>query len=362
MNVPFNDLSIIHNQLKSEIHEAINGVIDKSDFILGEEVGKFEEEFAVYCGCDNAVGVASGTDALYLSLKSLGVGPGHEVITAANTFISTVLAIHYTGATPVLVDIDPETFNIDLSKVQESITPHTKVILPVHLYGNPVDLKEILKIAKLNSLYIVEDACQAHGASDDDIPVGSFMGCFSFYPGKNLGGFGDGGIISVNDDVVYEDLLKLRNYGSVEKYHHDIIGYNSRLDTIQAAILRVKLKYLGGWNNLRKEIAFKYEVLLLDTEEIITPSRMPGHVFHQYVIRTQRRDDLKQYLTENGIQAGIHYPIPIHKTGAFKDRVQGSFPVTDQLSNEILSLPIFPGMTDKQIEYVADIIKEFFTK
>lgn len=364
--IPFVDLKIQYRSIQDEIKAGINAVLEQTNFILGEPVAGFEKEFAKFCDSDYCIGVASGTDALHLALRALNIGEGDEVITAANTFVATVLAISYVGAKPVLVDIDPETYNIDLDKINEKITSRTKAIIPVHLYGRPVDMKRLIKIASNFNLKIIEDACQAHGATLNERKIGSYgiAGCFSFYPGKNLGAYGDGGAIITSDGKIYEKLKMMRNYGSPLKYHHDFIGYNSRLDTLQAAILNVKLKYLEGWNNKRFTNAKLYNEKLSETGDLALPNlnNTDSHVFHLYVVRTKKRDELLKYLNENGIQAGIHYPIPIYSLAAYSHLglSKKDFPVTEQYSKEIISLPMFPELTEEQIDTITGLIKKFF--
>jgi len=367
--VPFFDLNRQYKNLKSEIAGAINKVFEKGQFILGEELYLFEEEFAHYCGVRYGVGVASGTDALYLALKALGIGEGDEVITVSNSFVATALAISFTGARPVFVDIDPETYTLDPNCVEGLLRKRKKrikAILPVHLYGHPTDMDAIMEIGKKYGLFIIEDACQAHGAEYKGKKIGSFgeMGCFSFYPTKNLGGYGDGGIIITNDRKFYEKLLLLRNYGEKKKYYHIIEGTNSRLDEIQAAILRVKLKYLDLWNEERRKKAFLYKEKLRDSG-VICPIEKKDvkHIYHIFVIRTKIRNHLQRFLREKGINTLIHYPVPIHLQKAFSKLgyKRGQLPITERCSKEILSLPIFPEMRDKEIINVATQINSFFS-
>jgi len=366
--IPFVDLKIQYQAIKEEINAAVMEVLDRGDFILGSSVGRFEEEFSKFCDSKYCVGVASGTDALYLSLKALDIGGGDEIIAPANTFIATVLAISYSGASPVLVDVNPGTYNIDLKKVEEKITSKTKAIIPVHLYGRPVNMGVLGVIANKYNLNIVEDACQAHGAVWKNKKVGSFgdLGCFSFYPGKNLGAYGDGGAIVTSNEKLYQKLKMLRNYGSSKKYYHDTIGYNSRLDTIQAAILRVKLKYLEEWNSKRLANARRYNQKLKNIGDLVLPGIDEGNlsVFHLYVIRTGRRDELVKYLKENDIQCGIHYPVPIYSLGAYSCLgLKGEdFPVTEEFSKQILSLPIYAELKEEQINNVANSIKKFYER
>ena len=365
--IPFVDLKAQYNSLSKEIDEALLRTTRSSAFILGPEVTKFEQEFAAYCQADHAIGVDSGTSALELILLALGVGPGDEVITAANTFIATVLAITSTGARPVLVDSDPTTYNIDVAKIEEAITNKTKVIMPVHLYGQPADMDAISLIANEHDLFVVEDACQAHGAQLNGNRIGSLgqASAFSFYPSKNLGAYGDGGMVVTNDKAIADSIKNLRNYGQSKKYHHETIGFNRRLDSLQAAILRVKLKHLNHWNESRREHAEEYNRLLKDVD-VETPKLLEGvePVWHLYVIQTNERDQLRDYLSSCDIQTGIHYPIPIHLQKAYQNLKyqEGDFPVTEKYAQQILSLPMYAEMTSSQIQYVVDSINEFFNQ
>jgi len=363
MNVPFVDLKRQYDSIKDEVNTKINKVLQNTHFILGENSDAFEKEFANYCGVKYGVGVASGSDALTLNLKALGIGKGDEVITAPNTFIATVDAISRNGAKPVFVDIDPETYNIDVAEIEEKITDKTKAIIPVHLYGQPADMDEIIKIAKKYDLKIIEDACQAHGAEYKGKKVGSLsdVGCFSFYPAKNLGAYGDGGMVVTNNEQIAERIKMLRNYGQSKKYYHDFIGYNSRLDEIQAAVLRVKLRYLDEWNDKRREHAKLYNELLENVSGIETPTEKEfvKHVYHLYVIRCKNRNELQNYLSSKGVSTGIHYPIPVHLQKAYKhlEYKEGDFPITEKYAKEILSLPMFPELTDEEIEAVVGLIR-----
>ena len=360
--VPFVDLRAQYDSIKDEIAEAMSNVLQSTAFILGPDVKLFEEEFAGFCQTDYAVGVDSGTSAIELTLRAYRIGTGDEVITAANTFIATALGISYTGATPVLVDVDPYTYNIDVTKIEKVITPHTKAIIPVHLYGQPADMDPILEIARKHSLIVIEDACQAHGAKYNGQKVGSLghTATFSFYPAKNLGAYGDGGIVVTNDKQIMETIRMLRNYGEREKYYHELIGYNHRLDTLQAAILRVKLKHLDAWNNARQQHAALYNQLLKDTE-VITPKveDFAEAVWHLYVIQVENREMLRAKLAEKGISTGIHYPLPIHLQQAYQPLgyKQGDFPVSEQLASRIISLPMYAELNADKIEYVTSTIR-----
>jgi len=362
--VPFVDLSAQYPTIATEINEAVAKVIHDTDFILGREVGLFEEEFAAYCEAKYAVGVDSGTSALELALRAYEIGPGDEVITAANTFIASALAISHAGAKPVLVDVDPYTYTIDVGSIAKAITARTKAILPVHLYGHPAHMDPIRQLAEKYGLVVIEDACQAHGARYKGKRAGSLghAAAFSFYPGKNLGAFGDGGMVVTNDRDIRKRLEMLRNYGQKEKYHHQFRGYNRRLDTLQAAILRVKLKYLEKWNAARRWNAKLYQESL-EGSGVVTPTEAAGaeSVWHLYVIRTAQRDELKEHLINRGIGASIHYPIPIHLQPAYQDLEykRGAFPVTESYAQQLLSLPMYPEMTQAQIEFVAKTICGF---
>lgn len=361
--IPFVDLKRQYEDIKEEIIEAICRVLSSGKFILSEELEAFEEEFANYCGTKYGIGISSGTEGLHLSLLAVDIGMGDEVITAANTFIATCLAISQTGAKPVLVDIDPETYNLDVSKIKQAITKSTKAIIPVHLYGHPVDMESLIEIAKKHKLVIIEDACQAHGAKYKDNRVGALgdIGVFSFFPAKNLGAYGDGGMVVTNDLKIAQKIRILRNYGQQIKYQHLIKGFNARLDTIQAAILRVKLKYLDKYNLRRRQIAKLYNDLLKETD-IITPIEKDYAVavYHLYVIRCTQRDRLLNWLNSNDILSQIHYPTPIHLQKAYSELgyKKGNFPFTEAYSEQILSLPIFPELKDEEVGEIVDVIKK----
>ena len=361
--VPLVELTEQYAELRSEILPALDRVMGTAQFILGEEVSRFEEELAAYCGAAHCVGVASGLDALHLSLRALGIGPGDEVITAANTFVATALAVTHAGATPVLVDVSPDDFNLDPELVERAVTPRTKAILPVHLYGQPARMREILEIAARHGLRVVEDACQAHGARHGTARAGTMgdAGCFSFYPGKNLGAYGDGGAVVTNDYELAERIRRLRNYGSRIKYVHESVGFNSRLDTVQAAVLRVKLRRLDGWNERRRAIAARYTGLLAGSD-LALPAERDGvrHVWHLFVARHPERDRLVASLGERGIGCGIHYPVPIHHQRPYAGIrcVPQGAPLSAALSREIFSLPLYPEMTDAQVSTVAGAVLE----
>jgi dTDP-4-amino-4,6-dideoxygalactose transaminase len=361
MSVPLIDLTIQHQKLQPEINRAIQGIFDRADFILGQDISRFEEEFASYCGAKYAVGVDSGLSALELSLRAYGVGPGDEVIVPTHTFTATVAAITFTGAKPVFVDADPATFNIDVTKIEAAITPRTKAILPVHLYGLPADMNMILGIAEKHGLVVIEDACQAHGAKYRGMMTGSMgnAAAFSFYPTKNLGACGDGGIVTTNNEKVADAVRAMRNCGQRVKNVHELRPTNHRLDTIQAAILRVKLPHLDQWVEARRRLAALYDKLLAGSP-VVTPVEPPGyqHVYHLYVIRSQNRDALQAHLKERGVGTAIHYPTPVHLQPflAKNGYIPGQFPVAEKICSEILSLPLYPELTEEQVEFVASEI------
>ena len=364
--VPFVDLGAQYRTIAAEINEATSKVIQEADFILGREVRLFEEEFAAFCEVQYAVGVDSGTSALELALRAYDIGPGDEVITAANTFIASALAISHAGATPVLVDVDPFTHTIDVTGIERAITSRTKAILPVHLYGHPAHMDPIRQLAEQRGLIVIEDACQAHGTRYKGRRAGSLghAAAFSFYPGKNLGAYGDGGMVVTNDCEIAKRLEMLRNYGQQEKYHHQFRGFNRRLDTLHAAVLRVKLKYLEKWNAARRWNANLYQKFL-EGSGVMTPVEAGGaeSVWHLYVIRTEQRDVLREHLVSRGINASIHYPIPIHLQPAYGDLgyQRGDFPVTEAHAQQILSLPMYAELTTELVEYVAKSIVTFLS-
>lgn len=363
--INFVDLKRQYTSIKKEIDRVIQDVIDSSQFILGEECEKFESEFAKFIGVKYAVGVDSGSSALELSLRALGIGSGDEVITVANSYIASASAISFTGAKPVLVDCKDDTFNIDLSLIEKYINKKTKAILPVHLYGQVAGMDDINKLAKKYKLFVVEDACQAHGASLKGKKAGSFgeVSAFSFYPGKNLGAYGDGGIVTTNSIEIKDRLKLMRNYGQKEKYKHLILGWNRRLDNLQAAILRIKLKHLSKWNKKRLTNAKLYNRYLQNIP-VVTPKIFPDyeHAFHLYVIRLKDRNRLADYLSRKGISTAMHYPIPIHLQPAYKNLgyKRGDFPVAEKLADEILSLPMYPELTESEIKYICKQIVDFY--
>jgi dTDP-4-amino-4,6-dideoxygalactose transaminase len=363
----FIDLDRPHRELKAKIDRALRDVFRRSDFILGKDVKLFEGEFAAYCGVKYAVGVSSGTDALLLALKSIDIKAGDEVIVPAFTFIATALAVTYTGALPVFADIEPDTYCLDAEKLEEVITPRTKAIIPVHLFGHPADMARILALAKKHNLKVIEDAAQAQGAvyryrgTLKKAGALSDAGCFSFYPTKNLGACGDAGAIVTNQKKIYDKLLILRNCGRTSHYEHPVIGYNARLDTLQAAILRVKLKQLDAGNRLRRRKAKLYTRLLTGADGITTPLEKNNaqHVYHLYVIRSRSRQRLCRRLKKHNVPFSIHYPIPLHLQKAYSSLGygKGDFPASEQAAGEVLALPMHPYLDDKAIAYIARVIK-----
>lgn len=367
MNVPFVDLKEQYSAIRHQLEPALQDVFRDTAFILGKYVARFEQEFAAFCGVRHAIGVNSGTDAITLTLKAMNLGPGDEIITAANTFIATAEAIVHAGCKPVFVDISQDTYNLNPHELEEKITPKTKAIIPVHLYGQPADLEAIMQVARRHNLLVIEDAAQAHGAQYHGRRVGSIgdAACFSFYPSKNLGAYGDGGAIVTNDDSLALKIRHLRDHGSVQKYQHEMVGYNSRLDALQAVVLSVKLKYLDQWNAMRARNAHLYNELLSEIPGVVTPQVLPDvqHVYHLYVIRLTRgdRNRLQAHLKAHGIETGIHYPQPVHLTKAFAHLGyrEGDFPIAERCARAILSLPMYPELRAEQIEHVAQEIQSF---
>lgn len=361
--VPFLDLPKQFAALKSEIDAAFDPIFASAGFILGSDVAKFEKSFADYVGASHCVSLHSGTAALHLALMALNIGPGDEVITAANSFVATTEAIAFVGARPVLVDVDPVSYNIDVTKIEEAITENTKVIMPVHLYGQPADMDAIMAIARKHKLYVIEDACQAHGSYFGNRRIGSIgdMAAFSFYPGKNLGAAGDGGAVTTNSPELAERVRMLRDHGSKKKYEHEIVGHNFRLDTLQAAVLNIKLPHLDKWNSARAKNAEIYSKALSGLSKIILPVVKPGRtaVFHLYVIQVEDRKAVQESLNAAKIQSGIHYPVPIHLQGAFSylGYKKGDFPVSERLCDHILSLPMYAELTETQIERVVKVLQ-----
>ncbi len=360
--IPFLDLKAQYRSIKPEIEAAVASVLESGQFVLGPEVEAFEREFAQYSGVQAGIAVNTGTSALHLALLAAGVGPGDEVITVPFTFVATVSAICYTGATPVLVDVEPRSFTMDPAQVEAAITPRTKAILPVHLYGQPADMDPILDIAKRHGLVVIEDACQAHGASYKERRAGSMgdMACFSFYPGKNLGACGEGGMVVTSNTGFERTIRMLRDWGAEKKYLHLLRGYNYRMEGIQGAILRVKLRHLDAWTDGRRAAAARYAQLLDGISAVSAPAEMSyaRHVWHVYAVRTPAREALQQALGAAGVSTGIHYPIPVHLQPAFKDLgyVQGDFPHSEAAAREVLSLPMFPELTPAQQEVVVAAI------
>ncbi len=365
MQVPLMDLKTEYQQLRNEMLAAVDEALESMQLFLGPNVQALEEEFAQLCGVKHAIGVGSGTDALILALLALGIGPGDEVITTAWTFIATVEAIVHVGATAVLVDIDPDTYCLAPGLVEAAVTSNTRAIIPVHVFGHPAEMDSINRIAREHSLYVIEDAAQAHGAQVDGQFVGSLGDCgvFSFYMSKNLGGYGEGGMVTTDNDKTAEQIRLLRNHGQTSRYEHQIMGYNSRLDEIQAAVLRVKLKRLQWANQQRREQAALYNELLADCP-ITVPTEAPGvrHVYHLYTIRTDRRDELAAHLEQQGIGFARHYHAPCHTQPACRPLGlnQTALPQTDQAALEVIQLPLHPYLSDEQIRYVATSVKEFF--
>lgn len=361
--VPFLDLKVQYEALREEIGAAVNRTLASAEYVLGSEVSAFEEEFAGYIGARFALGVNSGTSALHLALLAAGVGPGDEVITVSCTFVATVAAIDYTGARPVFVDVDPQTLQMDVTQIEAALTDRTKAILPVHLHGHPVDLDPILDIARRNCLVVIEDAAQAHGAEYKGRKAGSLgdLGCFSFYPGKNLGACGEGGMVVTNNETYAHAIRMLRDWGQERKYHHVLKGFNYRMEGLQGAILRVKLRHLAGWTEARRRHAVTYQHLL-DGSGVRTPveATYARHVYHVYAVRTARRNALQETLRVAGVQTGIHYPIPVHLQKAYADLGYGpgDLPVTEKAAEELLSLPMFPELQTKQVEAVCRAVRQ----
>jgi len=371
LNIPFLDIAATHVGIRQELDAAYHRVMDRGWFVLGEEVTAFEHEFADYCEVKHCSGVANGLDALHLILRGYDIGPGDEVIVPAHTFIATWLAVMFAGATPVPVEPDEITYNIDPAKIEAAITPHTRAIMPVHLYGQPADMDPILAVAKRHGCKVIEDAAQAHGARYKGRRVGSLgdAAAFSFYPGKNLGALGDGGAVVTNDTQLAVRIRSLRNYGGEEKYRHNEPGLNSRLDELQAAFLRVKLKHLDAWNVRRGDLAAEYKQRL-NLAGLVLPEvpHWADPVWHLFVVRSEQRDALQSHLAAAGIGSVVHYPMPPHRQQACRDLpcaqpcAQQSLPITDKTSNEVLSLPIGPTLSLEQLSCVADAIQKFATK
>lgn len=366
LRVPFFDAVAQQRSVMAETLAAIQEVLDGARFIVGPQVGEFERAFAEFVGVDHAVGVSSGLDALRLALTALDVRPGDEVILPANTYIATALAVSAVGARPVLVDCDLHTYLIDCGQIEPAITTRTKAIIPVHLTGQAADMDAVFRLARAHGLHVVEDAAQAHGTTYMGRSCGALgvLGCFSFYPSKNLGACGDAGMVTTGDARLAERIRRLRNYGEEVKYHHVEKGMNARLDTLQAAVLSVKLRRLAAWNDARNRHAEDYRRLLTDVGDITFQDQAPGsnHVYHLFVVETERRDALRKHLHRAGIQAGVHYPVPVHLQPAYEDLEYkpGDFPNAEHLAARMLSLPMFPELRSEQIAYVADQIRRFF--
>lgn len=367
MEVPLLDLVKQYKTLERELKQAIDDVLESGAYIMGRQCAEFEKAMAEYCGVKHAIGLANGTDALLLTLDALGIGPGDEVITTPFTFFATAEVVSQLGAKSVFVDIEPNTYNIDVSKLEAAITEKTKAIIPVHIFGQPADMSEIVDLARKYNLYVLEDACQAIGSQYQGQMIGSIgtAGCFSFFPTKNLGGYGDGGMVVTNDDELARKIKILRAHGSSPKYYHSMIGYNSRLDTLQAAMLLVKLKYIDQWNQLRRDKAAIYNYAFRDL-----PIQVPFEkedrlaVFHLYIIQTKYRDELMAFLKENQVASGIYYPVPLHLQEVYKDHGydRDSLIESEKASQGTMALPLYPEMTSEEQEYVIEVVREFFRK
>ena len=364
MNIPLVDLKAQYQSIKPEIDNAIQSILDSTAFIGGQAVRNFESNFANFCRANYCVGVASGTDALFLALKALDIGQGDEVIVPAISFIATSEAVTAVGAKVVFVDVNEDSYNIDVSRIEEKITQRTKAIIPVHLYGQPADMDPINEIAQQHNLKVIEDSAQAHGAEYKGKRTGTLgdIACFSFYPGKNLGAYGDAGAVVTNDEEIADKIRMMANHGRLKKYDHLFEGVSSRLDGLQAAILDVKLKHLDDWTAARRKVAGTYNDLLSDLEEVVLPKEEPyaKHVYHLYVVRLANRDSVREFLKEKGIFAGIHYPtpLPLLKAYDYLGHKPGDFPVAEKLAKEVLSLPMYPELTGEQIEFIVAAIRE----
>jgi dTDP-4-amino-4,6-dideoxygalactose transaminase len=363
VRVPYLDLKAQYRAIKPEIDAAVGRVLESCQFVLGPEVSDFEKAFATYCGGSECVALNSGTSALHLALLAAGVGPGDEVVTTPFTFVASVAAILYAGARPILVDIDPRSFTLDPSKIEASITSRTKVLLPVHLYGQPADMDPIMDIARRHNLIVIEDAAQAHGAQYKGRPAGSIghMACFSFYPGKNLGAYGEGGAVTTNNSEYARMIRMLRDWGQDRKYHHLLRGYNYRMEGLQGAVLNVKLRHLEQWTGARRSIVQHYNRLLSDCElELPIEKPWARHVYHVYTVRSKERDRLQKALADEGIQTGIHYPVPVHLQPAYADLdyEPGSFPEAEAAAKQVLSLPLYPELSLQAVSQVTDAVKK----
>jgi dTDP-4-amino-4,6-dideoxygalactose transaminase len=364
--IPLLDLKAQYEGIKHEIKQAIDDVLESGQYIMGPYVDKFEKSIAEFCGVEYAVGVANGTDALLLTLDALGIGPGDEVITTPYTFFATAEVISQVGAKPVFIDIEPNSYNMDVTKIESAITSKTKAIIPVHLYGLPVNMDEILHISKKYNLFVIEDACQAIGATYKGKRVGSMgtAGCFSFFPTKNLGGYGDGGIIVTNDAELARKLKILRVHGSNPKYYHSMIGYNSRLDPIQAAMLQVKLKYIDQWNQTRRNLALKYNEAFKDLPVTVPIQETDSclGVYHLYILRAEARDELLAHLEKNGVSSGLYYPVPLHLQEVYRDLgyKDGDLPESEKASLSTLALPLYPELTSDKQEHIISTVRAFY--
>ena len=365
--IPLVDLKAQYESIEADIRGAISRVLEQAQFINGPEVARFEERFAEFCGCRYAIGVGSGTDALFLVLKALGIGPGDEVITTANTFIATAEAIVSVGAAPVFCDVDPIHFNMTARCLRASITPNTRAVIPVHIYGQPAPMTEIMDVAREHSIKVVEDAAQAHGAEYFGRRIGTWgdAAAFSFYPAKNLGAYGDAGAVVTNDENLANTVRMMKDHGRSQKYLHDFPGVNSRLDNLQAAVLGVKLPHMEEWNEARRSIAAVYDSDLAEFTWLTVPREIDGgrHVYHLYVVQSNRRDELMAHLANQGIATGIHYPAPLHlqPAFAFMGHRTGDFPVSEKLCNSVLSLPMYPELDDRQVARVVAAIRALET-
>ncbi|MGG4461118.1 DegT/DnrJ/EryC1/StrS family aminotransferase [Brevibacillus porteri] len=363
--VPLLDLVKQYRSIEAEIKAAVDDVLSSGNYIMGKHVADFEQKMADYCNVKCAIGVANGTDALLLVLDALGIGPGDEVITTPFTFFASAEVVSQLGAKPVFIDIDPKTYNFDVSKLEAAITPNTKAIIPVHIFGQPVDMDEVLALAKKYNLYVVEDACQAIGSKYKEQKIGSLgvAGCFSFFPTKNLGGYGDGGMVVTNDEELAKKIKILRAHGSNPKYYHSMIGYNSRLDSLQAAMLNVKLAYIDQWNVARRQKAAVYNEALKDLP-IQVPFEKENRyaVYHLYIIQTDLRDELMAFLQEKGISSGVYYPVPLHLQEVYKDLGcdRESLIESEKAAKGTMALPLYPEMTEEEQQYVISVVREFF--
>ena len=368
MQVPLLDLKAQYLALRNDILPVIERVLEGQQLINGPEVRQLEVAAAAYCKCHAAIGVSSGTDALLAALMALDIGPGDEVITSPYTFFATAGCIWRVGARPVFVDINPQTYNLDVALLERALSPRTKAIMPVHLFGQMTPMREVMDFAQRHRLHVIEDAAQAIGATQNGRPAGSIghVGCYSFFPSKNLGGAGDGGLITTQDPALADRLLQCRNHGAQKKYFHEHVGGNFRLDTLQAAYLLIKLPHLERWHEARRKNARRYDQLLADVPEVVTPTVAPGNqsIFNQYVIRTPRRDELQAHLQDHGVGTAIYYPLPLHLQKCFAPmgHREGDFPHSERASRETLAIPIYPELTDEQLVYVAQQIKAFFAR